>query len=336
MLLCKIRCFCKSTITIIHHPTIEVNKKLKRMIEMTLLCDKLNHNPKQVNYLNISIEEDTLQYMDPILIETISNRETGEIRSLAQKATKQIDVFFNKIIDIHQSNLSDDKKRGKFKDLFSHFSEPHHLRLGFSTEGNWGKGTTASELVKVFMDKDILSIILNDDNLTIPQKTPLIKNFGDDKLSDLTSNIIMNVIIDFNKSILRDFPKMKDFLSQNTVTYYYFSINGEWEEYKFKPFLFDNKKTLLVPKLFTTYNQTSNLDLIIRIYIEEVIAKIQENSNSSEKISKKQCIEQYIKGNRTDNTKEIFLNASLYSHKKFQKELRLKANERRNKNKEDN
>lgn len=64
------------------------------MIEMTLLCDKLNHNPKQVNYLNISIEEDTLQYMDPILIETISNRETGEIRSLAQKATKQIDVFF--------------------------------------------------------------------------------------------------------------------------------------------------------------------------------------------------------------------------------------------------
>lgn len=305
------------------------------MIEVTLLCDKLKHNPKHVNYLNISIEEDTLQYMDPTLIETIYNRETGEIRSLAQKATKQIDVFFKKIIDIHQSNLSDAQKRDKFKDLFSHFSEPQHLRLGFSKEGNWGKGTTAPELVKVFMDKDILSIILNDDNLTIPQKTPLIKNFGDDKLSDLTSNIIMNVIIDFNKFILRDFPEMQNFLSQNT-TYYYFSINGEWEEYEFKPFLFDNKETLLVPKLFTTYNQTSSLDLIIRVYIEEEIAKIQENSNSSEKISKKQFIEQYIKGNRIDNMKEIFLNTSLDSHKKFKKELRLKANERRNKNKEDN
>ena len=76
------------------------------------------------------------------------------------------------------------------------------------------------------MDKDILSIILNDDELTIPQKTPLIKNFGGDKLSDLTINIIMNIIIDFNKSILRDFPEMRSFLSQNTETYYYFSIGS--------------------------------------------------------------------------------------------------------------
>lgn len=306
------------------------------MIEMTLLCDKLKHNPKSINYLNISIEEDTLQYMDPNLIEIISDRETGEIRSLAQKATEQIDVFFKNIIDIHQSNFSDTQKRRKFKKLFSHFSEPQHLKLGFSKEGNFGKGTTAAELVKIFMDKDILSIILNNDDLTIPQKTPLIKNFGDDKLSDLTSNIIMNVIIDFNKSILHDFPEMQNFLSQNTVTYYYFSINGNWEEYEFKPFLFDNKEILLVPKLFTTYNQTSSLDLIVRVYIDEEIAKIQKTSNSSKKMSKKQFIEQYIKGNRINNMKEIFLNTSLDSHKKFKKELRLKANDRRNINKEDN
>ena len=42
---------------------------------MTLLCNKLKHDPKEVNYLNISVEEDTLQYVDPNLIELISNRE---------------------------------------------------------------------------------------------------------------------------------------------------------------------------------------------------------------------------------------------------------------------
>lgn len=76
---------------------------------MTLLCNKLKHDPKQVNYLNISIEEDTLQYVDPNLIELISNRETGEICSLAQKAKEQIDIFFKKIIEIHQSEFSDKK-----------------------------------------------------------------------------------------------------------------------------------------------------------------------------------------------------------------------------------
>ena len=63
---------------------------------------------------------------------------------------------------------------------------------------------------------------------------------------------------------------------------------------------------------------------------------MQKNNNSSEKMSKKQFIEQYIKGNRINNMKEIFLNTSLDSHKKFKKELRLKANDRRNINKEDN
>lgn len=90
---------CKSTITIIHHPTLEVNKNIKnvRMIyRMTLLCNKLKHDPKMVNYLNISVEEDTLQYVDPNLIELISNRETGEICSLAQKAKEQIDIFSRK------------------------------------------------------------------------------------------------------------------------------------------------------------------------------------------------------------------------------------------------
>lgn len=41
---------------------------------MTLVCTKFNHDAKSTDYLNISIEEDTLQYIDPNLIKVISNR----------------------------------------------------------------------------------------------------------------------------------------------------------------------------------------------------------------------------------------------------------------------
>ena len=303
---------------------------------MTLVCTKFNHDAKSTDYLNISIEEDTLQYIDPNLIKVISNREVGKVATLAQRAQEQIDVFFEKIIDIHLSDFSDTQKRNEFRKLFSHFSEPHHLRLGFSQKGNTGKGTTASELINLFMNEDILSIILNDDGLTIPQKAPLIRNFGDDKLSDLTSNIIMYVIIDFNKSMIQSFPEMKSFLSKETVTYYYFSTNGIWETYDFTPFLFDGNKTLLVPKLFTTYNQTSSLDLMIRVYIEEEIIRLQKQRNTTKKMTKKQFINEFIKGHRMDNMTYFFLNTSSKSHKKFQKELDSKANERRNNNKDDN
>lgn len=88
---------------------------------MTLVCTKFNHDAKSTDYLNISIEEDTLQYIDPNLIKVISNREVGKVATLAQRAQEQIDVFFEKIIDIHLSDFSDTQKRNEFRKLFSHF-----------------------------------------------------------------------------------------------------------------------------------------------------------------------------------------------------------------------
>ena len=53
-------------------------------------------------------------------------------------------------------------------------------------------------------------------------------------------------------------------------------------------------------------------------------------------MTKKQFINEFIKGHRMDNMTYFFLNTSSKSHKKFQKELDSKANERRNNNKDDN
>ncbi|HIH0570514.1 MAG: hypothetical protein E6364_00020 [Staphylococcus sp.] len=64
---------------------------------MTLVCTKFNHDAKSTDYLNISIEEDTLQYIDPNLIKVISNREVGKVATLAQRAQEQIDVFLKKL-----------------------------------------------------------------------------------------------------------------------------------------------------------------------------------------------------------------------------------------------
>ncbi|UXV37660.1 hypothetical protein [Staphylococcus simulans] len=301
---------------------------------MTLLCEKLGHTPSEVDYLNISVKEDMLQFVDPNLIDLVSERETGKIGALAKQAKKQIDNFFERIFEVYRDDLANGEKRKEFMGLFSHFSEPHHIGLGFSQEGNTGKGTTAKEFVDIFMNRDIISIILNEDGLSIPQKTPLIKSFGDDKLSDLTTNIIMNVIIEFNRHLIKLYPELQSYQTEESEKYYYYS-DGSWKEDEFQPFLFDNRKTLLIPKLFTTYNQTSSLDLIIRVYIVEEIDKLQKENSTSKRMTKKEYTKTYISGNRIDNITKIFLNTSQRSHEKFKSELRLKSNYRRKKHKED-
>lgn len=294
------------------------------------ICKLLKQDLNSVEYLDISLTGDTRKYVDPNLISLVAERENGKISFLAENAIRQIEIFFQKITEIHCSELVGYQKRKKLKELFSHFSEPHHLSLGYSKEGNTGKGTTSNELVKIFMKKTVRSIILNDDDLTIFQKTPLIEKFADDKLSDLTSNIIMNVIIDFNKLLLESYPDLNNYLSEESFTYYYFSIDGKWETYEFTPFIFEGKTVLLVPKLFTTYNQTTSLDLIIRVYIIEEISKLQIKNNTSERMTKKDYINKFIRGNRIEKMQHIFLNTSYESHNMFKKQLNLKANDRRN------
>ncbi|KKI62986.1 hypothetical protein UF66_1534 [Staphylococcus cohnii subsp. cohnii] len=116
--------------------------------------------------------------------------------------------------------------------------------------------------------------LVNNKYLTLKYSHPLIKNFADDKLSDLTSNIIMNIIIKYNKQLLIDLPELQYYQSNKKQNYYYFSSKTKkWETVSFSPFIYDGVSFLLVPKQYTTKNQSSNLERLIDSYIEEPISK---------------------------------------------------------------
>ncbi|WP_052725224.1 hypothetical protein [Staphylococcus cohnii] len=147
------------------------------------------------------------------------------------------------------------------------------MKLGLSQINNSGKGTTAKELAHFFMNANVKKLV-NNKYLTLKYSHPLIKNFADDKLSDLTSNIIMNIIIKYNKQLLIDLPELQYYQSNKKQNYYYFSSKTKkWETVSFSPFIYDGVSFLLVPKQYTTKNQSSNLERLIDSYIEEPISK---------------------------------------------------------------
>lgn len=278
-------------------------------------------NETEVPFVDIDINEDTPLFIDPLFIEFISSRKDMPMHSLALEANQQIDAFFEEIARIHQSKSKN--KKSEFLKLFSHFKEPQQLKLGLSQIGNSGKGTTAKELARFFMKNDVKKLI-NKRNLSLKYSHPLIKNFADDKLSDLVSNIIMNVIIKYNQQLLIDLPELQMYQSNEKHTYYYFSSKLKtWKSTSFYPFSYDGVAFLLVPNEYATKKQSSNLQRLIDSYIEEPISKEPrvKVGGRFKKITKKSYKEKYIYGNRLENAKLLYEKASSQSHKNYQNKI---------------
>lgn len=278
-------------------------------------------NETELPFVDIDVNEDTALFIDPLFIEFISSRKDMPINSLSLEATQQIDAFFEEVARIHQSKSKN--KMTKFLKLFSHFKEPQQLKLGLSQIGNSGKGTTAQELARFFM-KDDVKKLTNRKNLSLKYSYPLIKNFADDKLSDLVSNIIMNVIIKYNQQLLIDFPELQRYQSNEEHIYYYFSskLKG-WKSISFHPFNYDGVSFLLVPSEYATKKQSSNLQRLIDSYIEEPISKEPKVKigGKFKKITKESYKKKYIAGNRLENAKQLYEKASSQSHKNYQNKI---------------
>ncbi|PTE27616.1 hypothetical protein BUY91_07755 [Staphylococcus equorum] len=278
-------------------------------------------NKTELPFVDIDTNEDTALFIDPLFIEFISSREDNPINSLSLEATQQIDAFFEEVARIHQSKSKD--KKSKFLKLFSHFKEPQQLKLGLSQIDNSGKGTTAKELAQFFMNDEVKKFI-NNKNLSLKYSYPLIKNFADDKLSDLVSNIIMNIIIKYNQQLLIDLPELQGYQSNEKHTYYYFSSKTKkWEVISFCPFSYDGVSFILVPNEYATKKQSSNLERLIDSYIEEPISKEPKIKIGSKfkRITKKAYKKKYIAGNRLENAKSLYEKASSQSHKKYQNKI---------------
>lgn len=278
-------------------------------------------NRTELPFVDINTNEDTKLFIDPLFIEFISSRDDNPLHSLSVEATQQIDAFFEEVARIHRSKSKN--KKSKFLNLFSHFKEPQQLKLGLSQINNSGKGTTAEELAHFFMNPNVKKLV-NNKYLTLKYSHPLIKNFADDKLSDLTSNIIMNVIIKYNEQLLIDFPELQYYRSNLTQNYYYFSSKTKkWETVSFSPFIYDDIIFLLVPKQYTTKKQSSNLERLIDSYIEEPISKEPKTqvNGKFKRPTKKSYKKKHISGERLKNATILYEKASSQSHKNYQNKI---------------
>lgn len=234
----------------------------------------LNLGQIDLNFIDINLDRDNLLFIDPRLIENSNSL-------LAQKMEKRIGKFWAELIKA--VNLND---KLKIKNLLSGLKEPSETKLGYAKNNK--SGNSVGDKLK----PKIIKAILNNKAI----KTGLLSHFCDtelfiedigcDRISDITTKIIKEVLIEFtqiecNKLLIPMSDVFQDdIFDYNTLT---------WNRRKVLLPIYNGKPIIFVPKLFVRLGNSTNNNLnslyryAVKHYIQYDLSMLKDVSATGKK-----------------------------------------------------
>ncbi|MCX4371715.1 MAG: hypothetical protein OSJ58_07750 [Dysosmobacter sp.] len=208
---------------------------------------------RDIDFIDIRMETDTALYID-------SERAALSNHPFSVSVSRCIDDFFSSLYDaaLTQNELL-------LYRILSFGREPNETHLGLSTSRSCGKGTSPEILMPIIKDMIRMGLFerglvtqLGDLHLWTP-------NFGYDRLSDLTTNIIRGVLYDYT---LEQYKLWNIDLrgTRITTSAAWNLIAHRWEFREFPELISDGFRTLLVPKAFVGRSMLSSPGQLLQKY----------------------------------------------------------------------
>ena len=198
-----------------------------------------------IQFIDISINADTPLFIDPCLLEARDDDWT-------KNAKDKLWDYFECMYQLYAQNKPDIEKFN----LFQYANEVSATRLGYGSNGLNGKGTTPQGMISTF---SYIPQLLKKIYMEHPIDTTLfIKNFAEDRMSDLITNILFWELNDFTISVCNSYgmPLTQSFNKQH----YWNSIEHKWMPYTGESLIVENNLILLVPKWIVQERYHYNLD----------------------------------------------------------------------------
>ncbi|WPQ63285.1 hypothetical protein SIO70_00210 [Chitinophaga sancti] len=194
----------------------------------------LNKVQPQLDFVDVDTNTDTPLFLDPFFLSLRTDNWSIE-------ASKTIRSFFQQVLDLIGKNQIQDAKK-----LFIHLQEPNSTCLGLSKNQPQGRGVGKTDTDDIFNSivnsRAIQSGLIKD----LEDSVLFVEGFGKDKLSDMTTNIIKQSLIEYTKCqcILHEIP-----LTPDIPTGFYWN-RGEtcWEQVRTDALIIEGRPILLVPK----------------------------------------------------------------------------------------
>lgn len=148
---------------------------------------ELGVSQHELDFVDVSNEYDTPVYVDPYAIEVRDD-------IWAAQASEHIRVFFNEVLE---SIRAGDMERAK--NLMSHLTEPKETFLGVSREDPKGRGVgrkQSGQLIDAIAASEAYKSGLLSD---LSEMALYVDGVDKDKISDLTTNIIRGLLVDYTQ-----------------------------------------------------------------------------------------------------------------------------------------
>ncbi len=243
---------------------------------------KLNKSQAELDFVDIDYTTDTPLFLDPFFL----SKKTD---NWSIQATLTLRNFFQRVIDLIR-----DGDENEAKELFDYLHEPNSTCLGLSKGNPQGKGVGDGDADKIFdrllKSKAIQTGLIQD----IEDNILFVDNFGKDKLSDMTTNIITKHLIEYTQTQCR--LHNITLLDGVNSGFYWNSKLSEWESELTEMLVLNGQKLLLVPKGIVSfckayvpdryYNQFV-LDFLQNDHIKMNSALVQRRKKGTRYVTKK-------------------------------------------------
>ncbi|MFD8246928.1 hypothetical protein [Nocardia sp. NPDC059691] len=140
-----------------------------------------------LDFVDVEIDRDTLLFIDPSVIASIDGPWEHACISAIQS-------FFQEVIDCIKAGDKD-----KAKSLLSHLSEDNSTRLGYSKR-NRGSGVGSKLSEEFFTELSASDAVHSGLISDIEDTALLIEGVGEDRISDVVTNIIRNLLIEYTQA----------------------------------------------------------------------------------------------------------------------------------------
>ena len=208
---------------------------------------------RDIDFVDIRLETDTALYVDPERI-ALSNHP------FASAATQCINDFFDTLY-----NVALDRDELALYRMLSFGREPNETHLGLSVLRSCGRGTSPEILMPIV--KSMIRLGLFEQGLVtqfgdLHLWTP---NFGYDRLSDLTTNIVREILYAYT---ITQYEHWQIGIPSEAVVIsaMWNPQDHQWEQRKFPKLMSDGYRTLLVPKAFVGRSMLSSPGQLLQKY----------------------------------------------------------------------
>lgn len=190
---------------------------------------------EDISFVDIDLTTDVTLYIDPTLIELVDHHWSNEAESV-------INDFFTNVFESCRQ-----KEYERLYELVAHGGEPNETKLGQSTGQSRGKGTRPENLFNIFRSISVQqlaekAIIKKPAELAI-----FVRNFAEDRMSDLVTNVIRRQLSDFTIEQCRKHGIKLESDKQEIGMYWHVG-SKRWEKLVDYPLVVDGRRILLVPK----------------------------------------------------------------------------------------